>query len=446
MLRFVFLFFVALLVSPISFAFNQPLNIGVQNDKQELTVTSRFVLSSTDTPDQAYESAIGIAKLEAAQQVGQYFEVVKLTDTESGDTKEFLASVSAANLKYEVIKKELELIDGEPVAVVTIKASYSQSDMKGSLERFMANQQIRDELLKTQREMNELEDSLKVQDETLSALRHSYALLESSSVKDGKNLESLNAEIKHLKKRLALGRSNIKRDSAAFQKSIERLNVTVETFDSSSLIAPYKSAVMEAKKGEQDYVNGLKRLILSIDNKSTMNKFVDAMTSTVTLKPFFYWSMDESALGDLFSRNPDVGFRVASTKTYKSQAQRIGMNNDSFSLIRRKYALFYVIEVMGKKYEMPIVLPTVSHTSYGMDAKHCFMAVTNNRTGNVRTLCVVNKMSHAGALRGQMIAPHTYQGQMKDFITFDASKAFEIKKYYEIREVINGRVEFSTAS
>ncbi|MBA6306726.1 hypothetical protein H4J58_06305, partial [Colwellia sp. MB3u-70] len=88
-----------------------------------------YVMQSSDTLANAYLQAERIAKADAARVSGQYYEVLNIKDSSTGEKKEIVASIAASISTYVVKHKSIESIGGQMVAKVDIVASTQKTQL-----------------------------------------------------------------------------------------------------------------------------------------------------------------------------------------------------------------------------------------------------------------------------------------------------------------------------
>ncbi len=98
------------------------------------------VLTPNLNLEEGYLLAEKLAKSNAAKLFGEYYEVVREVDDTTGEIKEVVVSVNAAIMKYEVVSKAAETIDGSIVLKVVIKATADKKDLSAALNRYYQNE------------------------------------------------------------------------------------------------------------------------------------------------------------------------------------------------------------------------------------------------------------------------------------------------------------------
>ncbi|MDP2565813.1 hypothetical protein [Pseudoalteromonas marina] len=110
--------------------------------------------------DEGYLMAEKLAKSNAAKLFGEYYEVVREVDDQTGDIKEVVVSVNAAIMKYEVVSKSASTIDGNIVLRVDIKATADKKDLSAALNRYYENEQSKNNVRNMSEKVVELQDKL----------------------------------------------------------------------------------------------------------------------------------------------------------------------------------------------------------------------------------------------------------------------------------------------
>lgn len=110
--------------------------------------------------DEGYLMAEKLAKSNAAKLFGEYYEVVREVDDQTGDIKEVVVSVNAAIMKYEVVSKSASTIDGNIVLRVDIKATADKKDLSAALNRYYENEQSKNNVRDMSEKVVELQDKL----------------------------------------------------------------------------------------------------------------------------------------------------------------------------------------------------------------------------------------------------------------------------------------------
>lgn len=99
------------------------------------------LLTSSLNLEEGYSLAEQLAKSNAAKLFGEYYEVVREVDDVTGEIKEVVVSVNAAIMKYEVVSRKAEALDGNIVLKVAIKATVDKKDLSAALNRYYQNEQ-----------------------------------------------------------------------------------------------------------------------------------------------------------------------------------------------------------------------------------------------------------------------------------------------------------------
>lgn len=106
-----------------------------------ITAEGTALLAGDMNLDSGYELAERMAKSSAAKQFGEYYEVVREVDDVTGEIKEVVVSVNAAIMKYQVVSRKVDTVDGNIVLSVVIEATADEKDLSAALNRYYQNKE-----------------------------------------------------------------------------------------------------------------------------------------------------------------------------------------------------------------------------------------------------------------------------------------------------------------
>lgn len=309
-----------------------------------------IVMSDDMTIKDAYDQAEVLAKIDASKQIGEYFEVLRVADSKSGDIKEVISSVNATVMKYQVVSKSLDSRGLETVAVVVIETKADSADLDMAMSRYYDNQQYKDEIEQAQSKLKAVEIQLLEQARLVKKIAELESALMSAST--GGVIPSDVARLQNL---LAVNKRNVSKAVLEFKRVtvLKRLDrVVVVDIDAAKKAAEVK-------------------LVNDNIKKEAYRKSIEALIDAYTVKPIVKVQYD---LGSNTTRlQTDVHIEL---DKYNSAAMRFEgqfvANDTGFSSKRKdvrapfiydareehlNYALYLVIDVGGYKHDIPLVLP-----------------------------------------------------------------------------------------
>lgn len=442
---------VALLVLFLSFFADAGINSArLQNlnsasktsDTRVIEGVGRHALSNYQSKEEGFKVAAELAKLDTSTKAGEYLEVVTLTD-EEGKRKQFLATVSAATLSYKEVSRDMEFVSGELIATVKVSASYKVSDMKSSLSRFFQNAELKDALQNAKSKIDELNSVRKEQELMISSLIQANSEVGQLKGQNAKALEEKNLEVKRLKDQLYLKRTTVAQRIVEAEKSIMKLHSSKKFINSSVGIEQHNKVLAEIPAKEAEYLAGIEKLMDKVElGKSQFYSRFDSYTQNtiITLEP--NWKLEKQYLNyitSIVSSRPYPNYRP------KTSNVRNGPKVDFahiFSLpwhiVRNKYAVYFVYEVNGKRYEVPFILPVFATQGKDYGDRRCYRGHplgSGYRGEGNRILCIMYD-THPEMLRKEyLIASNYFADALPAEIKIPMGQDIEIETFFELREL-----------
>jgi hypothetical protein len=338
---------VVLLLIAIISAFISAEALGLENTKETppsiVVGEGEYIVQEFDTLGGAYLKAENLAKVDASKKVGQYFEVVNLTDSSTKERKEVVTSIAASISSYTIKSKDLVTINEQIIVKVVVEASASRTQLDKALKRYLSSAEYKAEILKLKNNTALLELAIQSKDEIIAQL---------SSISE-KNIDT-----SKIKKKLYFVNKEISDLSVLFGASISKAHRLSEFIDGEQVADEAKQLENQTKLADPEYVRRLSDILDQFHYGMNVNKVIDPTRGVVDIMVYpqwdaMYWDLARSLLPDLDVdgnwKEPldDSGTRIVAFQ----------LDLSPFALVARKYSVIYVVNVNGEKREFPILMP-----------------------------------------------------------------------------------------
>lgn len=317
--------------------------------------------------EDGYLLAEKLAKSNAAKLFGEYYEVVREVDDATGEIKEVVVSVNAAIMKYEVVSRKAETIDGNIVLKVAIKATADKKDLNAALNRYYQNEQSKKDVVLMSEHVVALQN--KLAEQTLVIER----LMEDSKTSIAHNN---NDKIDVLQKSFA-------KQFVDYDSKLASIKKALLYVDGDSVASDYMEGKIE--DGRAKYINLLKQNYA--DTKVTFrqttkpdylekNQVTDITVNFSGSKYYFNYLFKDMRLM--------VAHRGLSSPNYSGYVEVPGTYPSAEFVY--DYNLDLVVTINGKDSTLPIIKSYYGRT--GHIAKGVYFAQRFNERDNLRNVNV----------------------------------------------------------
>ena len=398
-------------------------------DEQFVIGVGEYIITPSETEIEGIQAARGLAKIDAANKVGQYVEEVQLVSTETGETKKYLSVVSAASLKFETIEETVTRQDGQTKARVVIEASYVKEDLKASLDRFLENTDLHekvDELLsKIGSQSRDLERRKSLIEQYKQKVSELNSIVNKSDAHKGslrKKVESLESEIAIL--------------SSQYRRSMPSLWVAVETIAvSENEIFPenYKSKRVKyqvrKERLKNEYLNKLNDLINGIQSESYL--FVDPSSDNPVGYAVFKWLVLEEDVYKVYGIDRINPSDIKQVTGFEGGAVSFKLGSDMLSKIMMSYSVYQVMSIGDVKYEMPLISPVKTDSFSESSSEHCYSGKPLELEAINTALCLQFSLTRYSKSHKKTIMSKSGKFAFDNIEHDDKNK---VKIYFEVRE------------
>jgi hypothetical protein len=441
--------FLALTLSSFSVRSTESLSLAVTGhdslfQQDNVSGVGEQVLLSHLTLDEAYGLAEKMAKVVVVKKYGHYFEKIEMKDSVTGEVKEVVSSVSAAIMKYEVVRRETRIVNGEIVAVVEIKAKYEPVELRQAMDRFYENKEVKDEVLKINKQLADVEEELFAKDLLVVELQKFKDAAGASTSRTDAQIKRDKKEIKHLRDRLNNKHLDIAKKLRLFDKAIVSLKESVTFIDGQSLVAQANKTKSKVEQLEDGYVALLKQTINSLNSSlsTSVNEDLFGEKTIVKLSP--RWSLsNDLVLGPLSYPLHSVEFKHKDrSRSDGVRIQKMDIRVSPQDIVKLKYSIFFVIQVNKKTVNIPVLLPVNAPFRFNSN-EACSYGNRLSKNSSEKVLCFNFEFSPRALENESTIAFDEYLTKNSLVLEFPVGQSITIKSRFEIREVSSGRAIFN---
>ncbi|MDI4651615.1 MULTISPECIES: hypothetical protein [Pseudoalteromonas] len=249
--------------------------------------------------------------------------------------------------------------------------------MKSSLSRFFQNAELKDALQDAKSKIDELNSARKEQELIISSLIQANSEVGQLKGQNAKALEEKNLEIKRLKDQLYLKRITVAQRIVEAEKSIIKLHSFKKFINSSVGIEQHNKVLAEIPVKEAEYLAGIEKLMDKVElGKSQFYSRFDSYTQNtiITLEP--NWKLERQYLNyitSIVSNRPKPNYRPKTSNVRNGpKVDFVGIFSLPWHIVRNKYAVYFVYEVNGKRYEVPFILPVFATQGKDYGDRRCY--------------------------------------------------------------------------
>jgi len=318
---------------------------------QSVVGHGQYIFLESDTVESAYIKAENLAKADASKQVGQYYEVLNIVDSNTGKSKEVVASIAASVSKYEVTNKKVTPFNDQLIAEVWVKGSASRVQLDTAIKRYLSSAKYKEEILTLKKTTALLESSLKEKDILYNLLRQG-TLTQKGKV--------------NLKRKLYFNNKEIADLAMLYGDSIGKAHGLSKFIDGDELVEDAKILSSAIEAADAVYVSRLHSLLDEFHYNLNVSKTVDPINNVVDVLLYpewssSYWHLAKTLLPEMeVDKNWYQPIDLSGTRIIPFQ-----LDMSPMAVVARRYSVFYVVNVNGVKREFPILTPKESRYDSG---------------------------------------------------------------------------------
>ena len=422
------------------------IEIGSRLGKETKKVVEGYgehILRENQSREEGFDIAIKLAKLDASRKIGQYMEVVTLQDDKTGDVKEYVASVSALNMKHIELGRDVNLIGNDIVVSVRLTVEYSPNDLKLSLDRFFENRELKDGIKTLVGEIDTLKTAVVQKDIILNELKKQNAILD-EKLKDGANAgNDQKLIIAALRKQLFSLSATVEEKMSLTQKAIAVVQEKVHFESKESLISKLEAEKAELNKAEEIYVGRLEEVIEALSYDVNIVKKLDPISSVLRVTIRTPFEIPEDKLALLFRDTP-WGFKIPEydLRPRKDKFTAGGIFSGDEGLARLLYSVYLVQEVNGERNEMPIIAPVYTSKPKSYDnTGYCRFASINTTAKIGGRLCINFKQKYTFPDGVMTIDENKYGKNGSHTFVVGVDTDLKIRTFIEVRRIVGNEVK-----
>ncbi|AWB56233.1 hypothetical protein [Colwellia sp. Arc7-D] len=225
-----------------------------------------YTLQGRETINEAYSIAENLAKVDASKKLGQYFEVINLTDSITKERKEVVTSIAASISQYSIKSKQALSNKDQIIVKVIVEASASRVQLDQALERYINSTNYKKEILELKKTTALLELAIKSKDKIINQLN-------SASVK--------NLDTTKLQKRLYFANKEFSDLTNIFSASIKKAHRLSVFIDGDEVVSHAKKFMEEVKKADVEYITRLSSFLDKFNYDLFVDKKIDPIRGNV---------------------------------------------------------------------------------------------------------------------------------------------------------------------
>tara|TARA_B100002049_G_scaffold45729_1_gene31860 strand:- start:31778 stop:33037 length:1260 start_codon:yes stop_codon:yes gene_type:complete len=411
---------------------SKPGSILLEPENQTVFGEGSYTLSATESKNEGLVIAERLAKYDASKKISEYFEVVTVSG-EDGTPKEYMASVSASNMKYETVD-EVTTVDGESIKItVRVKATYNPVELERSIDRFLNNEDLKKDVSELRAKIDSLEGVLQEKNTITEKLRSANKSLKEDINYGTAAYEEARLKIQNLENELRLKRLELASGSSMVVEAIAKLKHESTDVNLTQVTNSMNSGF------ENKYVEALHEFISKVNTRVKVNVRADNSKSDVVVSPIVSIAMSNKTASipfEVFEEDFKPGRYGDDKGAFRFYSSAIGSNFES-SVIA-SYIVNFVLEFNGSKKKIPI-LATVSKKNGVAERSDDFCRKGSMRSNiqHVTRLCVMYWFDDMQiGNRREFISEGAYNGDLNFRLEKDIRSDYDIKSYFEIAKKV----------